>query len=143
MSAAAILRDLAGLCATSAKQCTDAYFKLGPQPAEGPAANLWRLQRSRLQRQVSSLDALNIELGAAAIASALEEHAADLRAISEASQEAQEQIKKIKDATELLTKVARVIELGSAIVAAAALPNAATIAAAINAARTLLDPAEE
>ena len=143
MSTAKILKAVASLCATSARECVEAIFELGAEP-EGPVEReYWNHQRSRLQNQVSSLDALNIRLGAASIAEALKEYADDLADISDATKDAKKEIRKIKDASKLLTKVARVIELGSAILAAATAPSKETIGAAIEAARAVLDPKDK
>lgn len=140
MSTAKILKDVASLCAASAKQCVEAIFELGGEPTDPVEKQNWTLQRSRLRNQMRSLDALNIELGAASIAAALKDYEDDLASISAASKDAKKDIRKIKDAAKLLTKVARVIELGSAILAAAAKPGADTIVAVVKAAQAVLDP---
>ncbi|MEM7666641.1 MAG: hypothetical protein AAF250_12355 [Pseudomonadota bacterium] len=137
MSVASDLRVMAKLCSVAATKCLERKLALGPKPDDPVAAMVWEQQRTRLSGQIDSLSAMNINLGAASVAAALDKFADELTSIAQTSRDAQTAIRKIKDVSELLTKVARVLDLGLAVLAAAAAPGSASIGAALDAAAAL------
>jgi hypothetical protein len=140
MSAADVLQDLADLCHSAAHQALDAMADLGPKPADAAAAHAWEQSRAQLQDQMNSLSAMAVKLSSEAVVSALDAAGADLDELKHVTQDAEDEIKKIKQVSDMITRAAQVLDVGLAVLALAAAPSvsaASTLAAKV---QTLAKP---